>query len=264
MLDVPTIQELSDKIIFGNCSYGELQYLRCAFIDQFIETESRLQQWYISFLHDQEESPFPSYQAKGINFGLLYSYPELIGLFRKVIHFPNRYKAQLLLMAWAGFLIIYEEVSKVMRKLNFTLERNEPIFPRSYGKPRTWFIQEYNLICQRWDHPQNGTRTYQDFEKVAGQFANRICESVALCDKGTHGLAMRQPLLPALWATTQFFKERSAPRYHWCKVVLEDLARKGMIYASGMAAHTYEGYSEASSNLNLSSHYLRQKSISPT
>ena len=266
MLDVPFIQEFSDKILYRCYNPHQLQHLGYKFLDHFIETETRLQQCYMGFLSKQDGCPFLNFQVTNMELGILKNSPDLASLFQKAIQLPDRYALQFLLMAWSGFLVIYEEMSKVMRKLDLPIERNDAPLPRgSHGRPRTWLINEHNLVSQQWSGNDQSPRTYQDFEKAAHLLANRICESVALCDKGTHGIAMRQPLLPALWTAAQFFKDRSLLRYQWCQAVLENFAQKGLIYASGMAWHSYDGYIKVSNSLNnlTQAYHLREESLSP-
>ncbi|KAJ6166569.1 hypothetical protein N7470_002016 [Penicillium chermesinum] len=182
MLDVPCIQELSDKIVCGNYGSSQRQHLKGKFIDRFLETEARLQQCYTDFLSKQEACPFPNYPIAMTDIHLLQGSPDLISLFQRAINFPGRNTAQFLLLSWTGFVIIYSEMSTVMRQTNFSLAREDALLPDgSYGVSRTWFVNECNFVFQQWEH---SPRTCPDFEKAAGVFANRICESVALCDKG--------------------------------------------------------------------------------
>lgn len=225
-----------------------------------------MREWYLGLLNHEKERPFTMRTASQHDLGLLQGSPELVDVFPEVIEFPTRYTSQIFLLSWLGFLILYYEAAPIMQMLNITLERPSVFLPYvHHTEERQWFNYECSLAaCALGPGNQSEPRTFQDIETVAEVFAVRLCQAMALCDKSTHGSAMRQPILPTFWVATQFFKDRSPRRFQWCRTVLRNFTYKGVRYGTELASLSYEKYLDIGNEMHLEAGYLlEEESESP-
>lgn len=230
------------------------------FLRQFAETEQQLREWYLSFLNYEKDCPFVARTAIQEDLSLLHGSPELLDVFPEVIEFPSRYASQIFLLSWLGFLILYCEAAPIVQMLNISLGRNSIVLPyMRHEEERQWFHYECSLAgCSLGPGDQSEPRTFQDMETVAEVFADRLCQAMALCDKSTHGAAMRQPVLPTFWVATQFFKDRSPRRFQWCQTVFRNFTYQGVRSGTDLASMSYERYHDVGSEARVEGSYVRR------
>ncbi|KAJ5167760.1 uncharacterized protein N7482_003354 [Penicillium canariense] len=264
LLELPSIQELLDETrLFGHTP-DRFESIKQRFIRLFNETETQFRVWYLSLLNNLAECPFSIRTATWDDLCLLHGSPDLMNVFPEVLEFPDRYTLQLLLLAWLGFLILHHEMSPIMQMLSITLERPHILLPRGPHGRRQWLNDECALVAGNKKLTSTGeSRTFHDIERVADKFAERLCQALALCDKSTHGSAMRQPVLPTFWAANQFFRERDSRKFAWCQTVLRNFTSRGIRYGTELATLSYQRYSEIGERLRLKSGYVRTESESP-
>jgi hypothetical protein len=61
----------------------------------------------------------------------------------------------------------------------------------------------------------------KDIETSAARSAEKLCHAVEFCLKPSGGAAAFQVILPALWATQQFYSGRSLVRMRWCQMIFK-------------------------------------------
>lgn len=144
---------------------------------------------------------------------LLVEHPELMGAFSGSLHFPNEYVFESLLLYWFGWLLLYESIPHIYR---------EPQHSTGQSDLRYTGLDDSTIISAGHGLPD-------DIETSAASSAEKLCQAVEFCLKPTCGAAAFQVILPALWATLQFYSSRPPLRKRWCQMIFKACEERGLI-----------------------------------
>jgi hypothetical protein len=70
----------------------------------------------------------------------------------------------------------------------------------------------------------------KDIETSAARSAEKLCQAVEFCLTPSCGAAAFQVILPALWATQQFYSGRSLVRMRWCQMIFKACEKRGLTF----------------------------------
>lgn len=209
--------ELSDQTCqsLGSLSDGDLAKKRLIASHYIIQDE--LLSWYGRLQSHTDEPLFNIKPTVGTGYSLLPEYPE-VGVFSGSIIFLNGYIFELLLLYWYGSLLLYTAMAQVYRQV------------------------QHNEIGYRY-------HTLNDVERLADNFATKICQAVEFCEKPSVGPPGFQIILPGLWAAQQFFDGRSPQKFRWCREIIKALEKKGFLSGSVIAHVSHQNYADMAESI---------------
>ena len=197
------------------------------------EVQIELLDWYWR-VQNQEGSEtlflVESMAAPGLS--LLVDEPELVGTFSGSVIFSNHYNFELILLYWFGCIVLYTSVARVYEQLYPSVAERAS---RLAGDSASMTSEGYDVLG--------------GIESTADQFATRVCQTIAFCERSTIGYAGFQLMLPSLWAAQQFFYGRSARKVRWCQMIHKGLQKKGLMFGNVIATVTHQQYADRAKEL---------------
>lgn len=235
VLEIPLIIELSDQMTPSETTPTDAKTGKRRLLHERLrETQSQLLSWYWRLQNQESEPLFLVDLRVATGHSLLRDNPELIGTFSGGIIFSDEYVFELLLLYWFAWLMLYASAVREYRSSNkFMTETTMQL------------TGELDNIAVE------GRRTLQEMESAADDSAQKLCQTIAFCEKPTVGTPGFQLMLPGLWAALQFFDGRSSSKFRWCQMIFKGLEKKGFMLGSVVAAVSPQQFADLAETVRI-------------
>ncbi|KAJ5610893.1 hypothetical protein N7510_007612 [Penicillium lagena] len=149
--------------------------------------------------------------------------PFVAGDTSQIVRFVDRPSFELHIMFWIGCMSLYMLGAEIRWPLN---DENP-----GYGP----FVSMEDIAHPNPDIPQiahsinkGGIRSAMESDYLARHFADRVCQSVAMCMRTGFPMCGLQAMLPPLWFASQAFERSAREKAEWCQLVLGCINVRGM------------------------------------
>ncbi|RAO66063.1 uncharacterized protein BHQ10_002075 [Talaromyces amestolkiae] len=183
---------------------------------------------------------------------------DLNDVFPDSVTFQSPYIAQLLLLYWYGEVVVHSAMSTAHRHLwgqSPNIETPSPSSTSISSPSTTASVTTERLTEARQQMTMLEGETLANIETIGEYFAAKICQAMASIGRNSlRGYGFQIGMVP-LWSAQQYYQNRSARKYMWCRTVLMNFGRKGFVVGQSLgtlALRQYPGrYVEDSSSSSI-------------
>jgi hypothetical protein len=153
--------------------------------------------------------------------------PFVSGDTSQIVRFADRSSFELHIMFWIGCMSLYMLGAEIPWPLNDDDPGRGPFVSIED-------ITHPNPDTRQIAHSINkgGIHSATESDYLARHFADRVCQSVAVCMRSGFPMCGLQAMLPPLWFASQAFERSEREKAEWCQLIFECINARGMKLAN--------------------------------